>query len=154
MGDKSEIDAEKKAIDPPSSVKDQNSLKEDNDSTTNLQPIIATGTTASNSTGISINTNPTKSETFLNLQPPGKGNTPTFVFGKSSNIQLPIPTAKSSPGPPAMGVFGKNPFTSHTTGNEKNESSKKRPLLAEEEDHQLKLLRTDETKLKDTVQPV
>ena len=152
--DKSQIDVEKKAIDPPSSVKDQNIMKEDNDTTTNLQPIVATGTTVSNSTGTTINSNPTKSETFLNLQPPGKGNTPTFVFGKSSNIQLPIPTAKSSPGPPAMGVFGKNPFTSQAAGNEKNEISKKRPLLAEEEDHQTKLLRTDETNLKDTVQPV
>ena len=152
--EKRKIDLEKKAVDPPSGVKDQKSMKEDNDSTTNSQPIIAAGTTASISTGPVINSNTTKSETFLNLQPPGKGNTPMFVFGKSSNIQLPIPTAKSSPGPPAMGVFGKNPFTSQAASNDKNEISKKRPLLAEEEDHQSKLLRTDEMNLKDTAQPV
>lgn len=88
-----------------------------------------------------------KSETFLNLQPPGKGSIAPFVFGKSSNIQLPIPTAKVSQSP-TMGVFAKIPFSNSNVESD-SEQNKKRPLFSEEEKVSSKVARTEETKLDD-----
>lgn len=75
----------------------------------------------------------TSGSAFLNLKPPGSGQSAPLIFGASTKIQLPTPSKPSNA--TQAGIFGSaNPFGSTTTfGGSFTQQSKKRSLEVDDQ---------------------